>query len=86
MKLKLGAKYRDKITGFEGIATGRVEYITGCDQILLSPPARGGTKPDAQWFDENRVDQVGKKIIRLSSAGDANNLGDKGADIEAPRK
>ena len=30
-KMKLGATYRDEITGFEGIATGVVKYITGCD-------------------------------------------------------
>lgn len=28
----LGRKVRDKVTGFEGIVTGRATYLTGCDQ------------------------------------------------------
>ena len=83
---KLGAKYKDKITGFEGIATGMVRYITGCDQVLLSPPAKSGTKPDAEWFDKNRVNQVGTKVIHINTAGDGLDTGDDGPDIEAPRK
>lgn len=84
--IKLGATYKDKITGFFGVATGSVRYITGCDQVLISPRARNGIKPEAQWFDENRVAQVGKKIIRLKFANDANDMNDGGADTEAPKK
>lgn len=34
---ELGRKYKDKITGFEGVATGYVRYLTGCNQVLLAP-------------------------------------------------
>jgi len=48
----LGFTFRDRITGFEGIATGHVSYITGCDQLLLVPPVDGdGKVRDSQWFD-----------------------------------
>lgn len=35
-KIKLGEKYRDTITGFEGTATGKHEYLHGCLQISLT--------------------------------------------------
>lgn len=34
-KFELGATLKDKITGFEGIATGVASYITGCDQYVI---------------------------------------------------
>ena len=57
MKLKLGIKYKDNITGFEGIATSRVEYLTGCVHIGLQAPVdKDGKIPDPQYFDESRLD------------------------------
>ena len=52
----LGRKAVDKITGFEGIVTGRAEYISGCDQVLIVPPVdeKGGFR-EGQWFDLQRV-------------------------------
>lgn len=56
MKIELGARARDGITGFEGRVTGRCEYITGCNQVLLAPPVgEKGEARDAHWFDEQRV-------------------------------
>ncbi|WP_028003144.1 hypothetical protein [Sinorhizobium meliloti] len=52
----LGATYRDKITGFEGVATGYVQYITGCNQVLLAPKSTDGTMKDSQWLDEQRLE------------------------------
>lgn len=37
--IQLGHSYRDKITGFAGVATGYVRYITGCNQALIAPKA-----------------------------------------------
>lgn len=34
-KIKLGKRYRDTITGFEGVAVGRHEYLHGCTRITL---------------------------------------------------
>lgn len=53
----LGQIYRDRITGFEGVATGRAEYITGCTQVLIAPPVKtDGTFIDCLWFDEQRLE------------------------------
>ena len=38
----LGRTATDKITGFSGIATGFVVYITGCNQYLINPKAKKG--------------------------------------------
>ena len=58
----LGFTFRDRITGFEGIATGHVSYITGCDQLLLVPPVDGdGKVRDSQWFDTQRCELVTAK-------------------------
>lgn len=60
----LRARVRDKVTGFVGIATGRVEYITGCNQVLVSPPVKqDGDLPDSKWFDEQRMEVLEEDFI-----------------------
>lgn len=58
--VKLGDKIADRISGIEGICTGRAEYLYGCKQVLLAP--RGMTKDgeprDAKWYDEDRVSVI----------------------------
>jgi hypothetical protein len=80
MEFELGATLKDLISGFQGIATGRVSYITGCDQYLLQPQSKDGDKKEAIWFDVNRLTQVGKKKIILKTSEE------NGADISAPIK
>jgi hypothetical protein len=61
--IKLGVKAKDKVTGFTGIVTGRAEYLTGCNQYGIAPPAgKDGKIPDTMWFDENRLEVVGKGV------------------------
>ena len=54
-QLDLGVKVRDKITDFEGVITGRAEYITGCRQYCVSPKAKDNEFTGAQWLDEDRL-------------------------------
>ena len=55
--LKLGTTGRDKITGFTGVIVGRVEYISGCNQVMLSPKAKpDGEYVSSNWFDEQRIE------------------------------
>lgn len=52
----LGFTAEDKVTGFTGVITGCVHYLTGCNQVLLVPKvAADGSFKDAQWFDVQRV-------------------------------
>jgi len=63
-KIKLGVKARDKITGFEGIVTGSVEYLYGCDQWGLTPVVtKEGKTPATEIFDEGRVEYVSKGVL-----------------------
>ncbi len=66
--LKFGNEVKDKITGFKGIIIGKVEYITGCDQYLIQPKCKkDGIKPEAVWFDVDRLQVVSKKAITYGS-------------------
>jgi hypothetical protein len=61
--IQLGALAKDKITGFEGIITGHVKYLYGCDQYGLTPPAKDGKIGDTQYFDEGRIEIIGRGIL-----------------------
>ncbi|MBB6218018.1 hypothetical protein HNQ80_004155 [Anaerosolibacter carboniphilus] len=60
--ITLGKKAKDKITGFEGIITGRAQYLYGCDQYCIAPPARDGEIKHSEWFDEGRILVVGDGV------------------------
>lgn len=62
--IKLGEKVRDKVTGFEGIATSRVEYLNGCVQYGVTPKikVKDNKKPETEYIDEGRLELVGKGI------------------------
>ncbi len=36
-KHQLGLEAKDKISGFVGIITARVDYLTGCNRYCLNP-------------------------------------------------
>ena len=77
--IKLGAEYRDKITGFKGVCTGECAYISGCNQALLAPRVGKDGKPLAgEWYDVQRLERIGKKIIKLD------NVETPGCDMAAP--
>ena len=65
----LGKKYRDTISGFEGTATARTEYLYGCVRVILEAE---GTKQDdrEQFFDEQRLVALdGRKPKPTATAG-----------------
>lgn len=76
--IKLGSYAKDRITNFSGVVTGHAEYITGCDQYLLSPQ-----NPDKEpkWFDEQRLD-----VDPIIATVTLDNSNGSGADIAAPVK
>jgi len=75
----LGAEYRDKITKFKGICTGSCDYISGCNQALLAPRVgKDGKKNGGEWFDVQRLERAGSKIIKLD------NIETPGCDMPAP--
>ncbi|TIL34283.1 hypothetical protein [Mesorhizobium sp.] len=80
MKVQLGMRVRDVITGFEGRVTGRAEYITGCNQVLASPTVgEKGEHRDGHWFDEQRAE-----ILDNGEAITLDNGATPGCDKPAP--
>jgi hypothetical protein len=60
--IKLGQKVKDALTGFEGIALARTEYLYGCTSIGVLPTKlkETGTPQDWVWVDEQRLDSDSK--------------------------
>ncbi len=81
MKIELGHTVRDRITGFEGVVTGLVAYISGCNQALVSPKVGndGGLK-DNHWFDLQRLDLQPAEPVVLDNGATP------GCDRPAPRR
>jgi hypothetical protein len=80
--INLGMTYKDKITGFTGVATGFVQYISGCNQALLAPRCgEDGSLRDSQWFDQQRLEvQPEHPIVALDNGATP------GCDRAAPRR
>lgn len=63
-KFNLGDKLRDKITGFEGIAVGRHQWINNCNTYSIKPQMlKDGAPQDSHSFDEPQLDLVEEKAI-----------------------
>jgi len=56
----LGEKYRDGITGFEGVATARYEFLHGCVRYCLEKGDKDG-KPTELVVDEQRIEMLKTK-------------------------
>lgn len=54
----LGARHRDTVSGWEGVATARYHYMNGCVRIELSASDKDG-KPEGFVFDVQQVEPVG---------------------------
>ena len=80
--IELESKVKDRITGFSGIVTGFVTYLSGCHQALVVPKVTtDGTFKDAQWFDEQRL-EVDKKFKPVV----LDNGKTPGSDVAAPKR
>lgn len=80
--INLGTRVTDKITGFTGVVTGYVVYISGCNQALVVPQVGpDGACRDSQWFDEQRLitDETFEPIVLF-------NGNTPGCDMAAPKR
>ena len=64
MKVRLGDKVRDTITGNEGIAVARTEWLHGCVRICIQP--EGGK--DGVPFDSFVVDEPQVEVVKAERA------------------
>lgn len=59
MVIKLGDRVRDKITGFEGIATARVVYLNGCIQFCVDPGVnKEGEMMKGEYIDVSQLEVI----------------------------
>ena len=61
MEVTLGKTYRDKVTGFTGVATAKHEYLNGCVQYSLEGRVKEGAegeKPAAIGVDVQQLEAV----------------------------
>jgi hypothetical protein len=65
--ISLGDLVRDYITGFEGIAVAKTEWLY--DYRRIGVQARivndDGTIPEVQWIDEDQLTQITPLVINL---------------------
>jgi hypothetical protein len=82
-RVNLGDDVADSLTGFRGIAVGRCEYLTGCQQILVRPAKLDkatGKPSEAEWYDEDRL------VIKKAGAFSLPTKRNDGPDIPAPMR
>lgn len=78
MKIKLGYKVRDKLTGFEGIVTGISMWLYGCNRVGIESPELYKGKPVGdQWFDEQRIEILAETTPEISQDNTATTGGPK---------
>ena len=54
--IKLGSKVKDEVTGFEGTAAARIEYLNGCIRYEVIPKVdKDGKYVDSIFFDVQRL-------------------------------
>jgi len=78
----IGRHVKDRVTGFAGVVVGRVEYLTGCTQILVQPPVPEDKQemPTSVWLDEQRCAFDGADRIEIENGATP------GADRPAPKR
>lgn len=64
-RIALGDVGRAIITGFEGVVTAQVDYLTGCSQLCLQPQGldEKGKPFESFYFDEPYVDLVSREAV-----------------------
>ena len=68
--IKLGDKVRCKITGFEGVAVAKTEFINGCIQWMVTPKAKGGKYPEDIGIDEGSLEVIKPKLKKREKKND----------------
>lgn len=64
----LGDKVRDRVSGLEGIATARLEYLNGCTQYGVSGKVgKDGKIPDTMYIDHTQLELIEAKQVTVKS-------------------
>ncbi len=69
-KIPLGAKARDKVTGYTGIVIAHTEWLYGCLRyVLQSQEMKDGKPVDSISFDEDALELIKESERKVSSRG-----------------
>lgn len=56
MRVEVGDKVKDSMTGFKGVAVARCEYLNGCVSIEIQPvKLNNGAMLETKWIDEQQL-------------------------------
>ena len=70
MQAELGKTYRDRITGYTGVAMCVSQWLHGCRRITLQSRELKDGKPVDSWtFDELDLEPVGDEVVSAPSSG-----------------
>jgi hypothetical protein len=69
MKITLGDKVKDTVTGFTGIAVARVNWLHGCDRIIIQP---AGTDKDGKIFESQHFDEPQVIVLQPKKVKEGN--------------
>ena len=68
MKINLGDKVKDKVTGFTGIVVCKHSYLNGCDRCTVQPPINKEKEmPLEESFDEPQLEVLKKSVIKVGN-------------------
>ena len=57
--IELGQKVVDTVSGLQGIAVARHEYLNGCIRITVQPKIdKDGKTVEDSWFDEEQLSVI----------------------------
>jgi len=80
--IQLGDKVRDIVTGFEGIAVAKIEYLNGCIRYEVQPETCKDGKPiDSLWIDIQQLvvteeRKINIKPVKAEGTGGPGNIPD----------
>lgn len=65
--VNLGDKVRDRVTGLEGIAVARTQWLNGCIRIAIQPDKldKDGKVQDSTYVDEPQCEVVIRAAVKI---------------------
>lgn len=61
-EIELGDKVKDKVTGFEGIAVAKIEYLNGCVQFGVKAQVTDAALKEAEYIDVGQLEYIDEGI------------------------
>lgn len=68
MNIELGQRYKDRVSGWEGIAVARYEFLNGCVRFEIAGADKDG-KPTEYVIDEQQLEPTDGPVFVPLDAG-----------------